>query len=130
MGKCVYTKIQDGDPAIWETACGKQVRCEAPMEVGLGFPPLPNEHGKFCSNCGGKIVLKVSPIIKQREEEAGRRAMDSMCDSYTKVKLLHDMKGCAKTAEEVRMLDEMMDEVDMFEAAAIREGRPPMWKGL
>jgi len=57
--KCVYTKErQDGYGTDWSTACGRDVRCEAPVDVGWSFAPLPNEGGKFCHFCGKEIELK------------------------------------------------------------------------
>jgi len=59
MITCQYTKIKsDSYGTNWKTSCGKEVRCEAPIEVGFSFDPLPNANGKFCSFCGKEIVLK------------------------------------------------------------------------
>lgn len=56
---CTYTEGKsDGYGTNWKTACGKRVRCEAPIEVGFSFAPKPNEDGKFCHFCGKEIVLK------------------------------------------------------------------------
>lgn len=55
---CTYTKkSMDSYGTNWKTQCGHIVRCEAPIEVGFSFDPLPNEDGKFCPYCGGEIEL-------------------------------------------------------------------------
>lgn len=59
METCVYTeKKSDGYGTDWRTACGEQMRCESPIEVGICFPPKPNAYGKYCHYCGKQIVLK------------------------------------------------------------------------
>ena len=56
---CTYTKGKsDSYGTNWKTACGNHVRCEAPIDVGFSFDPLPNENGKFCHFCGKEIALK------------------------------------------------------------------------
>lgn len=57
---CEYRKVkQDGYEAVWKTECGNKVYCEAPIEVGISFPPLPTDDGrKFCAYCGEKIELR------------------------------------------------------------------------
>jgi hypothetical protein len=57
---CEYRKVdQDGYGADWKTACGHQIRMEAPIEVGFSLPPLPTDDGhKFCGFCGRPIQLK------------------------------------------------------------------------
>ena len=59
MKTCTYTKkSSDSYGTNWTTQCGNGVRCEAPIDVGFSFDPLPNENGKFCHFCGGEILLK------------------------------------------------------------------------
>ena len=56
---CLYTKTKsDGYGAEWKTACGEDIYCETPDDVGICFPPLPNEDGKFCHFCGKEIKIK------------------------------------------------------------------------
>lgn len=58
---CIYKKASsDGYGTNWKTQCGRRVRCEAPIEVGMSFPPLPNEDGKFCHYCGKEILIAVT----------------------------------------------------------------------
>lgn len=58
---CTYTKAkQDSYGTNWDTGCGSHVRCEAPIDVGFSFDPLPNEGGKFCPYCGKLIELEQS----------------------------------------------------------------------
>ena len=65
MSTCKYTKhSQDSYGTNWRTACGNKVRCEAPIDVGFSFDPLPNEGGKFCHFCGGLIVLHKPPVAE------------------------------------------------------------------
>ena len=55
---CVYKKIHaDGWGATWKTSCGHKVYCASPEEVGMNFPPLPNEDGEFCHHCGKRISI-------------------------------------------------------------------------
>ncbi len=55
---CTYTvKEKDGFGTLWTTGCRGRLYVAAPVEVGLSFAPMPNEDGKFCSFCGGVIVL-------------------------------------------------------------------------
>lgn len=62
MSTCTYIKIRsDGYGTDWKTKCGHAVRCEAPMEVGFSFDPLPNEDGEFCRYCGKKIHIDGLP---------------------------------------------------------------------
>ena len=59
MTNCTYTKVKtDSYGADWITECGRRVRCEAPIDVGMVFPPLPNKTGKFCHYCGKRIEIK------------------------------------------------------------------------
>lgn len=56
---CTYEEAQrTGYYTDWKTACGEDVRCDVPEEVGICFAPKPNEHGKYCHFCGKLIVLK------------------------------------------------------------------------
>lgn len=59
-GSCAYRKTSsDGYGTNWRTACGHRVRCEAPIEVGMSFAPLPNADGAiYCPYCGKLIELK------------------------------------------------------------------------
>ena len=55
---CKYKKVSvDGYGTDWKTQCGKKLRCEAPIDVGFSFAPLPNEDGKYCHFCGKLIKL-------------------------------------------------------------------------
>lgn len=55
---CLYTIIKrDGYGASWTTECGERIFCETPTQVGLSFPPLPTDSGKFCHYCGKEIKL-------------------------------------------------------------------------
>jgi hypothetical protein len=131
MKKCVYTK-KSSDPYgdDWETACGKKIRYDAPEEVGMSFAPLPIAVGEYCSHCGGKIVLDDSTYKDERkrsEEERAKKIKNTMHRQYDKVLLLQNLKKSV-SADEAVLLDSIMDDVDMFEAAAIREGRKPLFK--
>lgn len=65
MKTCKYIEIgHDSYGTNWKTECGRTVRCEAPIDVGFSFDPLPNEDGKFCPYCDGEIVLKVEKAKK------------------------------------------------------------------
>lgn len=130
--KCVYSKISsnDGYDTVWRTNCGKHVKCESPEVVGMSFTPLPTENGEFCHYCGGKIVLST------RDYDRARRTEDSVTADnlhnqarhrYLKVKLLWDMRQQLKDPTLRRMCDEIMDEIGLFEAANLREGRPPVY---
>lgn len=56
---CTYKKVKsDSYNDYWKTECGRTVAVAAPIEVGMCFPPKPNEDGKFCPYCGGFIELK------------------------------------------------------------------------
>lgn len=55
---CPYVKGKaDGYGTYWGTECGHVVYCAAPEEVGMCFPPDPNEDGEYCRHCGGLISL-------------------------------------------------------------------------
>lgn len=60
---CSYKKIsQDGWGTNWKTSCGKEIRMEAPMDIGFMPAPLPNECGQYCAYCGKVILLKNKEI--------------------------------------------------------------------
>lgn len=55
---CTYKKGKaDGFGTEWKTACGYDVYCSTPTEVGFSPAPLPNEVGRFCPYCGRLISL-------------------------------------------------------------------------
>lgn len=59
---CKYTRIKsDGYGVDWKTQCGREVRCESPIEVGFSSAPLPNEDGDYCHYCG-----KIIKLVKTR----------------------------------------------------------------
>jgi len=58
--RCSWVLVsRKGDTSRYRTSCGNQYSFEAPMEVGMWFPPLvqDTEH-KFCLFCGGEIEPK------------------------------------------------------------------------
>ena len=57
---CIYTRTDmNGYYDTWKTSCGKNIRIDAPEEVGMSFAPLPTDGGGiYCTYCGKKIMLK------------------------------------------------------------------------
>lgn len=66
MSTCNYRLVKtDGYSDVYSTDCGKTVRYEAPIEVGISFAPSPTDGGsKFCTYCGGKIKAHKT-IVKE-----------------------------------------------------------------
>lgn len=47
---------RDGYGTDFTTSCGLHPRLDSPIEVGFSPSPTAKDAGKYCSNCGGKIV--------------------------------------------------------------------------
>ena len=108
--------------------CGHDTHCVR-CGHGIYFEVGP---GLFnCPSCGENPDHTDEQLAQQQisREAASARALVSMQSKREKIEFLHNLKA-GRSDHEVQMLDEIMDSVCMFEAAAVREGRPPMYENL
>lgn len=85
-----------------------------------------------CPACGKNYQYTDAELERQRLDDiiSGERALAGMQDNWKKLQFLHGLKP-GRSADEVKMLDEIMDEFDqMFEADRVRQGLPPMYEEL
>jgi hypothetical protein len=47
---------KDGYGTNFRTSCNQSVRLDGAIEVGWSPSPTAKDAGKYCSNCGGKII--------------------------------------------------------------------------
>ena len=101
----------------WDGYC---VRCGRgySFEVGMMLS---------CPHCGENPDYTDEQLVKQKihDEEASKRALVQMQRTRAKVEFLHKLKAAYPGM--TSMLDEIMEDVDLFEAEAVRTGHPPLY---
>lgn len=99
-------------------------RCGAGISFEVGWSVT-------CWNCGGNYEHTDEQLAEKAIEDkiADERARRTFLDKKNKILFLHLLK-LGRPLDEQQMLDEIMDDVDFFEANAIRTGLPSIYDEL
>jgi uncharacterized Zn finger protein (UPF0148 family) len=100
------------------------VHCGAGISFEVGPGPMD------CWNCGKNWEHTDEQLVEREAENERQSIRDErdMLRNREKVKLLQGLKVLHPT--KAALLDEIMDDVCFFEAAAVREGRPSLLDDL